>query len=96
MARLVMRTQAVPTDESAKGRTSRAAARRTGTCSSSAENQIFSDYEQTLFTKTVSVAESYGKHISLLVVPALGRKPQPVKYTTQAARRGSNPAVHQA
>jgi amino acid transporter len=32
--------------------------------------QIFSDYEQTLFTRAVSVAESYGKHISLLVVPA--------------------------
>jgi amino acid transporter len=32
--------------------------------------QIFSDYEQTLFTRAVSVAESFGKHISLLVVPA--------------------------
>ena len=32
--------------------------------------QIFSDYEQTLFTKAVSIAESYGKTISLLVVPA--------------------------
>ncbi|HZQ91723.1 MAG TPA: APC family permease [Terriglobales bacterium] len=32
--------------------------------------QIFSDYEQTLFTRAVSVAESYGKHVSLLVVPA--------------------------
>ena len=32
--------------------------------------QIFSDYEQTLFTKTVALAESYGKKISLLVVPA--------------------------
>ena len=32
--------------------------------------QIFSDYEQTLFTKAVSVAEGMGKHISLLVVPA--------------------------
>lgn len=35
-----------------------------------AMEQIFSDYEQTLFTKTVSLAESYGKKISLLVVPA--------------------------
>ena len=35
-----------------------------------AMDQIFSDYEQTLFTKTVSIAESYGKTISLLVVPA--------------------------
>ncbi len=33
-------------------------------------DQIFSDYEQTLFTKAVSIAESYGKTISLLVVPA--------------------------
>jgi len=33
-------------------------------------DQIFSDYEQTLFTRAVSVAESYGKKISLLVVPA--------------------------
>jgi amino acid transporter len=32
--------------------------------------QIFSDYEQTLFTRAVSVAEGYGKRISLLVVPA--------------------------
>jgi len=32
--------------------------------------QIFSDHEQKLFTKCVSIAESYGKHISLMVVPA--------------------------
>jgi amino acid transporter len=32
--------------------------------------QIFSDYEQNLFTKAVSVAENLGKTISLLVVPA--------------------------
>jgi amino acid transporter len=32
--------------------------------------QIFSDYEQTLFTRAVAVAESVGKHVSLLVVPA--------------------------
>src|SRR3954463_4235556 len=32
--------------------------------------QIFSEYEQTLFTKAVGVAEAVGKHISLLVVPA--------------------------
>ncbi|MBZ5523231.1 MAG: APC family permease [Acidobacteriia bacterium] len=32
--------------------------------------QIFSDYEQTLFTKAVSIAEGYGKKISLMVVPA--------------------------
>lgn len=30
----------------------------------------FSEYEQMLFTKAVSVAESFGKHISLLMVPA--------------------------
>lgn len=35
-----------------------------------AMEQIFSDYEQTLFTKAVSIAESEGKTISLLVVPA--------------------------
>jgi len=35
-----------------------------------AMEQIFSDYEQTLFTRAVSVAESFGKHVSLLVVPA--------------------------
>jgi hypothetical protein len=35
-----------------------------------ATEQIFSDYEQTLFTRAVSVAESVGKKISLLVVPA--------------------------
>ncbi len=32
--------------------------------------QIFSDYEQQLFTRAVSIAESFGKHVSLLVVPA--------------------------
>jgi amino acid transporter len=32
--------------------------------------QIFSDYEQLLFTRATAVAEGYGKHISLLVVPA--------------------------
>jgi hypothetical protein len=36
----------------------------------SAEDQSFSEHEQMLFTKAVSVAESFGKHISLLVVPA--------------------------
>ena len=35
-----------------------------------AMEQIFSDYEQTLFTRAVSVAESVGKRVSLLVVPA--------------------------
>jgi hypothetical protein len=33
-------------------------------------DQSFSEHEQMLFTKAVSVAESFGKHISLLVVPA--------------------------
>ncbi len=32
--------------------------------------QIFSDYEQTLFTRAVSIAEGFGKKVSLLVVPA--------------------------
>src|ERR1700674_4614842 len=32
--------------------------------------QIFSDYEQQLFTRAVWVAEGFGKHVSLLVVPA--------------------------
>jgi hypothetical protein len=36
----------------------------------SAEDQSFSEHEQMLFTKAVSVAESFGKKISLLVVPA--------------------------
>jgi hypothetical protein len=36
----------------------------------SAEEQSFSEHEQTLFTKAVSVAESFGKKVSLLVVPA--------------------------
>jgi len=35
-----------------------------------ATEQIFSDYEQTLFTRAVSIAEGFGKRISLLVVPA--------------------------
>ena len=36
----------------------------------SAEDQSFSDHEQMVFTKAVSVAESFGKKVSLLVVPA--------------------------
>jgi len=36
----------------------------------SAEQQSFSEHEQTLFTKAVAVAESFGKKVSLLVVPA--------------------------
>jgi amino acid transporter len=36
----------------------------------SAEDQSFSDHEQMLFTKAISVAESFGKKVSLLVVPA--------------------------
>lgn len=35
-----------------------------------AEEQSFSEYEQMLFTKAVSIAESFGKKVSLLVVPA--------------------------
>ncbi|MGB8010828.1 MAG: APC family permease [Terriglobales bacterium] len=41
-----------------------------GTASYLSAEQVFSDYEQTLFTRAVSVAESFGKKISLLVVPA--------------------------
>ncbi|HUA91442.1 MAG TPA: APC family permease [Terracidiphilus sp.] len=36
----------------------------------SAEQQSFGEHEQMLFTKAVSVAESFGKKVSLLVVPA--------------------------
>jgi amino acid transporter len=36
----------------------------------SAEQQSFSENEQMLFTKAVSVAESFGKKVSLLVLPA--------------------------
>ena len=34
------------------------------------EHQSFSEHEQMVFTKAVSVAESFGKKVSLLVVPA--------------------------
>ena len=34
------------------------------------ENQFFSEHEQMTFTKAISVAESFGKKVSLLVVPA--------------------------
>jgi hypothetical protein len=49
------------------------AARLTGPGSGEVDlstEQIFSDHEQMLFSKCVSIAESYGKHISLMVVPA--------------------------
>jgi amino acid transporter len=36
----------------------------------SAEQQSFSEHEQMVFTKAISVAESFGKKVSLLVVPA--------------------------
>jgi len=36
----------------------------------SAEQQSFAEHEQLVFTKAVSVAESFGKKVSLLVVPA--------------------------
>ena len=36
----------------------------------SAEDQSFSEHEQMIFTRAVSVAESFGKKVSLLVVPA--------------------------
>src|ERR1017187_6665160 len=35
-----------------------------------AEDQSFSEHEQMIFTKAVSIAESFGKKVSLLVVPA--------------------------
>jgi amino acid transporter len=35
-----------------------------------AEQQTFSEHEQMVFTKAVAVAESFGKKVSLLVVPA--------------------------
>ena len=34
------------------------------------DQQFFTEHEQTLFTKAVSVAESFGKKVSLLVLPA--------------------------
>jgi len=34
------------------------------------EDQIFSEHEQMVFTKAISVAESFGKKVSLVVVPA--------------------------
>jgi amino acid transporter len=36
----------------------------------SATDQSFSEHEQMIFTKAVSIAESFGKKVSLLVVPA--------------------------
>jgi hypothetical protein len=36
----------------------------------SADQQSFSEHEQMLFTKAISVAESFGKKVSLLVLPA--------------------------
>src|SRR5271157_6451 len=36
----------------------------------SAEQQSFSEHEQMIFTKAISVAESFGKKVSLLLIPA--------------------------
>jgi hypothetical protein len=49
------------------------AARMTGPGSAEYDvgnEQIFSDYEQNLFTRCVSIAEDFGKTISLVVIPA--------------------------
>ncbi len=49
------------------------AARMTGSGSAEfdvSSEQIFSDYEQNLFTRAVSIAEDVGKTISLVVIPA--------------------------
>ena len=35
------------------------------------DDQLFSDYEQELFTKVVTIAEKQGKTVELLVVPAV-------------------------
>lgn len=35
------------------------------------ENQLFSDYEQELFSKVVTLAEKEGKHVDLVVVPGV-------------------------
>jgi hypothetical protein len=36
-----------------------------------AENQLFTDYERELFTRVVAMAEKEGKHVDLLVIPAV-------------------------
>src|SRR5262245_15369452 len=36
-----------------------------------AENQLFTDYERELFTRVVALAEKEGKHVDLLVIPAV-------------------------
>lgn len=36
-----------------------------------AENQLFTDYERELFSRVVALAEKEGKHVDLLVVPAV-------------------------
>jgi hypothetical protein len=33
------------------------------------DEQMFSDYEQTLFTRVVAIAERHGRHVMLLVAP---------------------------
>lgn len=45
------------------------------------ENKVFTDYEQTLFTRVVAVAEKAGKHVDLIVVPS----PQPIQAIVQTA-----------
>ena len=35
------------------------------------DNQLFTDYEQDLFTRVVTMAEKEGKSVDLLVVPAV-------------------------
>ena len=48
-----------------------------------AQNQLFSDYEQELFSRVVSVAEKQGKTVDLLVVPGV----DPFDAMVQAAQK---------
>ena len=55
-----------------------------------AENQLFTDYEQELFTRVVTMAEKEGKKVDLLVVPAV----DPFDAMVQTASRLGASAGH--
>jgi hypothetical protein len=45
------------------------------------EDKVFTDYEQLLFSRVISLAEKAGKHVDLMVVPS----PRPIEAIVQAA-----------
>ena len=53
------------------------------------KEELFTDYEQILFTRVVSVAERHGRAVKLLVVPATGNTPTASTELVNGRRSGT-------